>query len=314
MLRHVGRRLVTLVPMLLLISMVPFVLSAFIPGDPARAFLGDNASPQAVAALRLQLHLDDPVPVRYLGWLGGALQGDLGRSIYNSDPVVKAIGARLPVTVALVSSAVILAVLVAAPLGLLAGARRGTRLDRVLTLLAGAGVALPEFWVGLILIVVFALKLRLLPPSGFVDITHGAGDFFRHLTLPALTLALPGIAELFRQTRASVLDVLEQDFVRTARAGGIGQTAVLVKHVAKNAMVPVVTVLGLQVGRLVGVAAITERVFGLQGVGFLAVTSALNADLPTLEGIVLLTGALVLVVNLLVDLSYFYFSPRLRFA
>jgi peptide/nickel transport system permease protein len=314
MLRHVTRRVLMLIPMLLLISLVPFVLTAFIPGDPAREFLGENASPQAVAALRQQLHLDDPIPVRYVRWLGSALQGDLGRSIFNSDPVVKSISARLPVTIALVSAAVIMAVLVAVPLGLSAGARRGSLFDRTLTLVAGAGVALPEFWLGLILIVVFALKLRLLPPSGFVDLSANPGEFFRHLALPALTLASPMIAELFRQTRASVLDVFEQDFVRTARAGGIGARAVLLKHVAKNAMIPVVTVLGLQVGRLVGVAAITERVFGLQGVGFLAITSALNADLPTIAGIVLLTGGLVLLVNLVVDLSYFYFNPRLRFA
>jgi peptide/nickel transport system permease protein len=314
MLRFIAQRLLTMVPLLGIVSAAVFSLTFLIHGDPASVILGDQATPETIAALHAQLGLDDPLPVQYARWLGNVLHGNLGTSFINQSSVVDAILARAPVTASLVLGAIALSVAVSVPLGLVAAYGRGSMLDRLLSTAASAGIAVPEFWFGSILILFFALKLHLLPSGTFVSLSDDPLGFIQHLILPTITLALPGSAELFRQTRAAAADVLRNDFIRTARAGGVSARSILFKHVAKNAMVPVVTVLGLQLGRLVGVAALAETIFGMQGIGFLAVSAALSSDTPTIQGIVLLSATIVMLANLLVDLSYFYFNPKVRSA
>jgi peptide/nickel transport system permease protein len=223
-----------------------------------------------------------------------------------------AVVARAPVTASLVVGSIVLSLAVALPLGLVAAYRRGSMLDRLLSAGGSAGIAMPEFWFGAMLILFFALKLRVLPSGTFISLRDDPLGFVQHLILPVITVALPGTAELFRQTRAGASDVLSNAHIRTARASGVPVRSILFKHVAKNAMLPVVTVLGLQLGRLVGVAALAETIFGMQGIGFLAVSAALSSDMPTIQGIALLSTAIVMLANLLVDLSYFYFNPKAR--
>jgi peptide/nickel transport system permease protein len=280
-LRFIAQRLLTTIPLLGIVSAVVFSLSFIIPGDPANVILGDQATPEAVAALHTQLRLDDPFPIQYARWLGNVLHGNLGTSYINRSSVADAILARAPVTLSLVLGAIALSLAVAVPLGLVAAYRQNSLLDRALCAAASAGIAMPEFWFGAILILIFALKLHMLPSSTFVSLSDDPLGFVQHLILPIITLALPGTAELFRQMRVGAADVLRNDFIRTARAGGVPASSILFKHVAKNAMLPVVTVLGLQLGRLVGVAALAETIFGMQGIGFLAVSYALSSDMPT---------------------------------
>lgn len=309
--RLVGRVLM-LVPVLLVVTIFAFALSLLVPGDPVYAILGEAATPQAVAALRAELGLDKPIPERYLAWLGDVLRGDLGSSLFGSTPVLDSILVRLPVTIALVGSAMLLTVIVAVPAGILSAYRRSRIGDRVAAVLVSIGQALPPFWVGLVLVAVVALGTGLLPPYGYAPPSEGLGTWASHLVLPAVALAIPGTCELFLQTRAAATEVFDEDYIRTARAAGLSTFSVLTKWGAKNAMIPVVTVTGLQLDRLIGVAALVEGVFGMQGIGSLAVTAALNSDIPTIQGVVLVVGAFVLVVNLLVDLSYTYFNPKLR--
>ncbi|MDX6292550.1 MAG: peptide/nickel transport system permease protein [Kribbellaceae bacterium] len=309
--RLAGRTLL-IAPVLLVVTMFAFALSLLVPGDPAHAILGEAATPESVAALRAELGLTQPVLERYVHWLGDVLSGDLGRSLFGGTPVLDSITARLPVTISLVGAAILLTVVVAVPLGLLAGYKKSRTADRIAGVLVSVGQALPPFWVGLVLVAVVALGAGLLPPYGYVPASQGVGQYLQHLILPALALAIPGTCELFLQTRTAAAEVFSEDYVRTARAAGLSTWSILTKWGAKNAMVPVVTVSGLQLDRLIGVAALVEAVFGMQGIGSLAVTAALNSDIPTIQGVVLVVGGFVLVVNLCVDLSYTYFNPRLR--
>lgn len=310
--RRVFVSVLMLIPVLFVISIFAFALSLLVPGDPAYAVLGDAATPEAVAAVRAELGLDEPVVVRYLTWLGDVVQGDLGSSLFGGTPVADAILARLPVTVALVGFAIVLTVLIAVPLGIVAAYRRSRSLDRIADALVSVGQAMPPFWLGLVLVAVVGLGLGWLPPFGYVPASEGVGEHLSHLVLPVVALSVPGICELFLQTRSAAAEVFSEDYVRTARAAGLSTWSILTKWGAKNAMLPVVTVTGLQLDRLVGVAALVEAVFGMQGLGSLAVTAALNSDIPTIQGVILVIGAFVLVVNLLVDLSYGYFNPKLR--
>jgi peptide/nickel transport system permease protein len=311
-LQLIAQRLLTMIPMLGIVSAAVFSLTLLIPGDPARVMLGDQATPEAIAALHTELGLDDPLPVQYARWLDNVLHGNLGTSFINRSSVMDAVVARAPVTASLVVGSIVLSLAVALPLGLVAAYRRGSMLDRLLSAGASAGIAMPEFWFGAMLILFFALKLRVLPSGTFISLRDDPLGFVQHLILPVITVALPGTAELFRQTRAGASDVLSNAHIRTARASGVPVRSILFKHVAKNAMLPVVTVLGLQLGRLVGVAALAETIFGMQGIGFLAVSAALSSDMPTIQGIALLSTAIVMLANLLVDLSYFYFNPKAR--
>lgn len=308
------RRILLLIPLLLIVSIVVFGLLLIVPGDPVSVILGDRATPDQIREARANLRLDDPVYIRYLRWLGGVVRGDLGTSIFSSYPVRQAIIDRLPVTLSLVGVALVVAIGTGLPIGVIAGSRPGSLLDRFLTIGTSAGVAMPNFWLGLILVLVFALKLGWFPATGYVGITTDLGGWARHIVLPAATLAASSSAELVRQTRTAVVDVLEQDYIRTARSKGLSEARVVTGHAIKNAMVPVVTVAGLAVSRCFALSIIVEQIFDMQGVGSLAVRAVFDRDIPMIQGVVLTATVVVLLTNLLVDLSYSYFSPQTRHA
>ncbi len=305
-------RFLLLIPTLLAVTVFAFCLTLLVPGDPVYAILGESATPEAAQALRVELGLDKPPVVRYFVWLAAALHGDLGHSLYGATPVLGAIVARLPVTIELVFLSLLIIVIVAVPCGILAAYAKNPIVDRISAVLVSVGQALPPFWLGLVFVAVFALGAHLFPPYGYVPISAGVLDNLSHLVLPAIALSIPSTCELFLQSKAAASRVFSEDYIRTARAAGQSRISVIARWGAKNAMLPIITVIGLQLDRLIGVAAPVETVFGMQGVGSLAVTSALNSDTPMLLGIIVVIGAFVLILNFLVDLSYLYFNPKLR--
>jgi peptide/nickel transport system permease protein len=307
-------RVVLLVPLLFVVSIIVFGLLLIVPGDPVSVILGDNATKEQIASTRERLGLDDPVIERYGKWLGNAARGDLGTSLFNSYPVAHAIRDRLPVTLSLVGVALLLAIVTGIPAGIIAGAHPGSILDRVLTIGTSVGVAMPNFWLGLVLSLVFALELGWFPATDYVPITDSFSGWLQHITLPALTLSAASSAELVRQTRAGMIDVLQQDYIRTARSKGLGELSVLGRHALKNAMIPIVTVLGLQVSRAFGLSVIVEQIYGLQGVGSLGVRAVFDRDIPMIQGVVLAATVVVVFTNLVVDISYGYFNPNTRHA
>jgi peptide/nickel transport system permease protein len=308
----VVRRLTLLIPLLFIVTIIVFGLILIIPGDPASVILGDQATPEQIATVRERLGLNDPVLVRYGRWLGHVLRGDLGTSLFSSYTVSQAILDRLPVTLSLVGTALLLSVVIGIPAGVVAGSRPGSAIDRILTIGTSAGVAMPNFWLGLVLGLVFGLKLGWFPATGYVKLSDSFTGWLSHVTLPAITLAAASAAELVRQTRAGMVDVMEQDYIRTARSKGLREFTILITHALKNAMVPVITVAGLTVSRLFALSAIVEQIFGLEGVGSLAIRSVFNRDIPMIQGVVLMATVVVLLTNLLVDLSYSYFNPSVR--
>ncbi|MGX5654727.1 ABC transporter permease [Geodermatophilus nigrescens] len=312
MIRMVARRLLALVPLVFLVTLVVWGLILIIPGDQALAIAGDSATPEQVEAIREDLGLDDPIPVRYGRWLAAAVQGDLGTSLYTSYSVTDALADRLPVTLSLVFVAFLLASVVGTAIGVLAANRRGRLADRVLTVTTSVGLAVPNFWLGLLLVTFFALKLEWFPSGGYVPFSEDPVGWLRSITLPAVTLATAVAAELARQMRASMSDVLERDFIRTHRAKGLRPGTIVRRYALKNAAMPVITVAGLQVARLFGLATVVEIIFNLNGVGSLAVDAVFDRDIPVIQGCVLLITVIVLLVNLVVDVSYGLVNPKVR--
>lgn len=302
------------VPILVLASFLVFGLVLLVPGDPAITLAGDNATEEQIQVIRDRLGLDDPIHVQYGRWVSDAVRGDLGDSLFSGRSVTKSIGERLPVTVSLAAVSVLIALMIAIPAGLLSATRRGTWLDTTATVGASLGLAMPSFWLGAVLALIFALRLGWLPATGYVPITENPFEWFRHLILPGLTLGTSAAAETTRQLRASLGDVLQQDYVRTARAVGLRSRVVVLKHGMKNAAMPVVTVLGFQVAFLLGGSVIVEQLFALPGLGGLAIRAVLDRDLPVIQGVVLFTTALVVSINLLVDLMYGWLNPKVRAA
>ncbi|MBB5805637.1 peptide/nickel transport system permease protein [Saccharothrix ecbatanensis] len=303
-------RLAALVLLAWVVSVAVFSLALLIPGDPTSTLLGDQATPQQVATLRASLGLDDPVLVRYGDWLGGALRGDLGTSMLTSYEVTQAISDRIGVTVSLVVLSLVVSVVVGLLIGVFAAVRPGGLFDRIALMTSSVGIAMPNFWLGLVLVTFLGAELELFPTSGYVDLGEDPGLWAAHLVLPVLTLAAGGAAEIARQTRASVADTLQLDFVRTLNAKGLSPISVIGKHALRTAMIPVVTVIGLQVSRLFGLSVLVEAVFGLPGIGSLMVSAVFERDIPMVQGTVLVTTLVVVVVNLLVDLSYRWLNPK----
>lgn len=312
MLQLLLRRLAFTIPILVLASFLVFGLLLLVPGDPAITLAGDNATEEQIEVIRDRLGLDDPVFVQYGRWAGDAVQGDLGDSLYSGRSVSKSIGERLPVTMSLAAVSVVIALLIAIPAGIVAATRRGTWVDTSATVGASLGLAMPSFWLGAVLALVFALRLRWLPATGYVPFSESPLDWLRHLILPGLTLGTAAAAETTRQLRSSLSDVLEQDYVRTARAAGLRGRTIVWKHSMKNAAMPVVTVLGFQVAFLLGGSVIVEQLFALPGLGGLAIRAVLDRDIPVIQGVVLFTTALVVGINLLVDLLYGWLNPKVR--
>jgi peptide/nickel transport system permease protein len=310
--RLVLARLLALVPMLLALSIASFALVHVIPGDPALVIMGGEGTPQAVEELRHQLGLDRPIHVRYLEWLGKIARGDLGESLYNKTRVSEELVWRMPTTLALVGLALLLSVAIGVPAGLLSAAYRNSWIDHAARLLTLVSLSLPSFWLGLMLIICFSLWLDLLPIIGYEPITRGFWKAIPYLILPSLALGTYLAALLTRLTRSSMLEVLNQDYVRTARAKGLRNRVVLMRHALRNALIPIVTVIGINVGILLGGSAVIETVFVLPGVGQLVVRSLYNRDLPVIQGLILYVAVVYVLVNLLVDVLYTYLDPRLR--
>jgi peptide/nickel transport system permease protein len=307
-----ARRLFSSAITLLVASVVVFAVMEILPGDPARMMLGMNATEDAVAALRTELGLDRSVPVRYLAWLGGMLTGDFGRSFTYSVPVIDLVRERLVVSLPLAVLALLLSTAIALPVGLYAARHRGRAADAIAMGGAQLGVAMPNFWFGLILMYVFAAWLRLVPAGGFPGWGNGLWPGIRALLMPAFALALPQAAILARVARSALIEVLGEDYIRTARAKGLPEKLVLRRHALRNALIPVLTILGLQFAFLVAGAVIIENVFYLPGLGRLVFQAITQLDLIVVESVVMLLVAAVIVVNLLVDLSYAIADPRLR--
>lgn len=310
---YVVRRIVFLLPVALLVSFITFMLIHLVPGDPARVLLGEEATPQNVAALRQQLGLNQPISMQYLIWIGQALRGNLGQSIQLSQPVTQAILQRLPVTAELGIASLIYSVALAIPLGVLSATRRNSRLDWMVNVTSLLGTAVPAFVLGLVLIVLFAVVIRLFPPGGYVPITQDPGGNIRDLILPMVTLGTGAVAVNMRQVRASMLEVLNQDYIKTAWAKGLRANRVYYKHALRNALLPFLTIVGLQIGAILGGAVIVETIFQWPGIGLLAVDSIFAKDYPVVQGVVLLAALSYLVVNLLVDIGYGVLDPRISY-
>lgn len=313
MLAYATRRVLTTIPVMLFVALFVFSLLYIAPGDPAAIIAGDQATPADIARIRVSLGLDRPFVVRFGDWLWQVLHGNLGTSIFTNLPVTHMIAQRLEPTVALMVLTLLISVSVAIPIGVIAAWKQGSLIDRLVMGLAVFGFSTPVFVVGYLLAYVFALKLGWLPVQGFTSIDHGLWPFLRTLILPSVALALIYIALIARITRATMLEVLSQDYVRTARAKGVGQRNILFVHALKNAAVPIVTVVGLGVASLIGGVVVTETVFAIPGLGRLTVDAILQRDYPVIQGIVLMFSFVYVIINLIVDLLYTLFDPRIRY-
>jgi peptide/nickel transport system permease protein len=312
MVRFIALRLGSLLLTLFIISIAIFLILEILPGDPAAVMLGTSAQPDTLAALRRQMGLDEPALVRYVGWISGMLVGNFGTSYTYGVPVLELIRERLTVSIPLMLLAMALVLAIALPLGVFAAAQRGRATDHTATVFAQLGIAVPNFWIGLLLILFFSLELRWFPAGGFRGWGEGFWPALHALILPAIALAIPQAAILTRVTRSAVLDVMNEDFVRTARAKGVSRSRALWRHVVPNAMVPVVTIIGLQVPFLIAGGVLVENVFTLPGIGRLALQALAQRDLVVIKSVVMFFATLVILANLIVDATYLALDPRLR--
>ncbi|MGH3241938.1 MAG: ABC transporter permease [Spirillospora sp.] len=312
MLRLLCVRLLAMIPLLVIVSFLIYSLIALVPGGPEVALAGSNPTPERIAQIREELGLDEPFLIQYWNWLTDVLQGDLGNSFVDNQSVWSAVAAGFPVTLSLVVLTLLIAAVLGLALGLAAGLRPGSWLDRISTVTASAFMALPYFWVGMMLVLIFAIQTRMLPAVGYVPFADDPVDWFKHLILPAFSLATVPTAVVARQTRAAVTSVMQEDYIRTAKAKGLHPRRVAGKHVMKNAAVPVVTAFGVEANRLIGATVVIEQLFALPGVGKLAYFSVFSRDFPMVQGILLITAVLIMLVNLAVDLSYGYFNPKVK--
>lgn len=312
LLRFIGRRLLLTIPVLVGMSIVVFLLIRLVPGDPAQVILGLRATPEGIAAIHRDLGLDLPIHRQYLRWLSNFLTGDMGQDYRSHVPVTTLLRQRLPVTIELAGISMLLSVLVAIPLGVAAAVRRGRAADRAATLLGLTGISIPDFWLGIMLVLLVSLRLGLLPSSGFRPLTENLLDNLRSMALPALTLAMGLAAVLVRMTRASMLEILNKEYIRFTRAKGLRERLVIYKHALRNASIPIITLIGLQSGYLLGGAVIVEQVFDLPGLGSLTVNATLERNYPVVQATALVIGLLFVAVNLATDVTYAFLNPKIR--
>jgi peptide/nickel transport system permease protein len=306
------KRLLATIPTILLVTIAVFLILRLTPGGPAVAMLGDQASPEAVAALNQKLGLDKPLYIQYLRWLGNALHGDLGRSAFGNQPVTELIVQRIVPTLELSILALIVSLLIGISAGVIAAVKRNTAIDAVASILAILGVSTPSFWLAILLVLIFSLKLTWLPALGYVSPFSNLATNLKDMLLPSLTLGVILAAVITRFTRASMLDSLYQDYVRTARSKGLEERTVILRHALGNAMIPIVTVVGLELGGLLSGAVIIETIFSLPGNGQLLVTSIFNRDFPVVQGLVVVIAIVFILVNVAVDVVYALIDPRIR--
>ena len=313
MLQFLLRRLLSTIPVLLVVAVLVFLMLRLTPGDPAAVLAGDAATTEQIALIRTSLGLDKSIPEQFMIWFGHLLTGDLGQSYYYKTEVTTLIGQRLEPTLSLALITITIAVLVAVPLGVLAAWRFGGWLDRALMGFSVLGFSVPVFVLAYLLIWLVSLKLGWLPVQGYQRIADGVGPWLHHLVLPALTLSVLYIALIARVTRASVMEALGEDYIRTARAKGLPEVKVLLRHALANAAVPIITVIGIGIALLIGGVVVTESVYAIPGLGRLTVDAVLARDFPTIQGVILLFSFVYVMINLLVDLSYVFFDPRIRY-
>jgi peptide/nickel transport system permease protein len=314
--KYILRRLLLMIPVGLLVTIIIFVLIRMAPGDPVLTYAGEEKDPATIEVIRKQLGLDQPLPVQYIAWLSHAVRGDLGRSFQTKQPVLQAIVERLPVTLELGLAAVTISVSVALVVGTISALNRNGLVDLISTSVTLAGVSFPNFYLGLLLILTFAYIVpgHIFPPGGFVPFTQDPGENLRRLVLPAITLATASLAVNLRQVRSSLLDVFGQEYIRTARAKGLRERMVIIRHSLKNALIPVVTIVGIQIGAIIEGAIITETIFFLPGIGRLAVQAIPSQDYPVVQGVVLISALSFMVTTLVVDVLYAFIDPRISFA
>lgn len=310
---YILRRLVLLLPVLLIVGVVVFILVHLTPGDPAAVMLGPEASNEQVQQLRDQLGLNDPFYVQFVDWVGGAIHLDFGNSIFLNMPVTTALWQRAQPTGLLTLYALIVSLLIGVPAGIIAAVRRNSWLDRALMALSVSGAAMPSFYLAILLILLFAVTLHWLPSGGYVSITDNPVQHFKRMLMPAFSLGFANAALLARLIRSSMLDVLREDYIRTAYSKGLAQRRVITLHALRNALIPAITVVGSSLGALLGGAVITETVFTLPGMGQLVVQSVLRRDFPVIQGAVMVIAAIYVLANLLVDVLYIYIDPRVRY-
>ncbi len=311
---YILRRLVGLVPLLLLVAIIAFTLVRLTPGDPAAVAAGENASPADVARIRSVMGLERPLPVQFLRWMERIfLHADLGESLTLKKPVIEVIAQRVQPTALLTFFGTLVSVALGVPLGIVAAIKRNSWVDRALMFGAISGLSIPSFWLGLILVIVFSLRLQLLPPAGFESLQDGGFAALRYLVLPSVAIGISSAAFLARMVRSSMLDVLRQDYVRTAYAKGLRPRSVIVGHALKNAMIAPLTVIGLTVANLASGAVVIETVFNIPGAGRLLISSVARRDYPIMQGIILIVALLYIVINLIVDILYGVLDPRVRY-
>ncbi|MEW6661000.1 MAG: ABC transporter permease [Bacillota bacterium] len=306
------KRFVAVIPVMLIVAAVVFIIMHVAPGDPAANILGDDATPEAIARLREEMGLNKPLAQQTVEWFARVLRGDLGQSIFLHISVNKAIYQHLQATLMLTVLSMFLSITIGILAGVIAAVQHNRFLDQLVMLLTSFGVAVPNFWLGLMLMLIFALTLQLLPPTGYVPLKEGVLPHLRYLVLPSLALALGQAAAIARMTRANMLEVLQNDYIRTARSKGLVERVVIFKHALKNALIPTITVIGLTFANVMGGAVVTEQIFNIPGIGRLLITSVARRDYPVIEGIVLYIAAAYVIINLLVDIIYKYLDPRIK--
>jgi len=314
MVAFIVKRLLVAIPTILIISVFVFSLQKLLPGDPVLVMAGEDRDPQTLDYLRERYHLNDPVPVQYFAWLGSAVRGDLGISLRTNQPVLHLIAQKLPATLQLAVMAILIAILIGVPMGILAATRKNTVLDYVANVVALSGLSIPNFWLGIMLILLVSVKLGWLPASGYEPITEDPVRSLRTMIMPAFVLGNALAATLMRHTRASMLSVLSSDYVRTARAKGLPERAVVLQHGFRNAMLPIITVGALLFGELLAGAVLTEQIFTIPGFGKLIVDAVFNRDYAVVQGVVLCTAVAFILMNLLADILYVLLNPRMRSA
>jgi len=311
-LRFLVRRLAIMVPTVIFVSMIIFGLQQLLPGDPATALAGEERDPEVIAHIRAKYHLDDPLPMRYLRWIGGVVQGDFGESIRIQQPVSQLIVEKLPVTIELAVLSMLIALLIGVPMGILSAVKNGKWVDYAANAVALWGLSTPNFWLGIMLILLFSVELGWLPASGYVPPSEGLWENLKAMIMPAFVLGNAIAAVMMRHTRAAMLQVLSSDYVRTARAKGLVERVVIFKHALRNAAVPVITLGALEFGQLLSGAVLTEQVFSIPGFGKLIVDAVFNRDYAVVQGVVLCTATAYLMLNLMADIAYVLVNPRLR--
>jgi len=312
-LAYIIKRILATIPVMVVVALFVFLLLRLSPGDPAAVIAGDYASPADIERIRTQLGLNDPIVIQFIRWCGQLLQGDLGISIFSNLPVTQLIGQRLEPTLALATVTLILTVVIAVPLGTLAAWKANTWIDRVIMIFAVLGFSMPVFVFAYILIYSFSIELAWLPVQGYTPLAEGFWPWLRNLILPSIALSAIYVALITRITRASVLEILEEDYIRTARAKGSSERKVLMLHALRNAAVPIVTVIGLGIALLIGGVVVTESVFNIPGVGRLVVDAILKRDYPIIQGLILAFSGVYILINLLIDISYTLLDPRIRY-